>query len=191
MAVTIFGSTGCLRGHRLRGSFKLATPYVVANQARVTFAGRSEPVPRRTTTSGIRDALSGRLLLAIVIANGTVKQIELRRLRPHLAVGAFPCVVCAELGLLEHATSRAISRSSLVVFVGQGQGRHLLIPDLEEPDSSRLRRDRAQQRPALRGGAGLCCFNGASPRRARIGLRGTGRFLRPTDRTSTRLLEAA
>ena len=45
MAVTIFGSTGCLRGHRLRGSFKLATPYVVANQARVTFAGRSEPVP--------------------------------------------------------------------------------------------------------------------------------------------------
>ena len=37
--------------------FKLATPYVVANQARVTFAGRSEPVPRRTTTSGIRDAL--------------------------------------------------------------------------------------------------------------------------------------
>ena len=55
MAVTIFGSTGCLRGHRLRGNFKLATPYVVANQARVTFAGRSEPVPRRTTTSGIRD----------------------------------------------------------------------------------------------------------------------------------------
>ena len=51
------GSTGCLRGNRLRGNFKLATPYVVANQARVTFAGRSEPVPRRTTTSGIRDAL--------------------------------------------------------------------------------------------------------------------------------------
>ena len=43
MAVTIFGS-GCLCGHRLRGNFKLATPYVVANQARVTFAGRSEPV---------------------------------------------------------------------------------------------------------------------------------------------------
>ena len=45
MAVTIFGS-GCLCGHRLRGNFKLATPYVVANQARVTFAGRSEPVSR-------------------------------------------------------------------------------------------------------------------------------------------------
>ena len=28
MAVTIFGSTGCLRVHRLRSSFKLATPYL-------------------------------------------------------------------------------------------------------------------------------------------------------------------
>ena len=80
MAVTIFGS-GCLCGHRLRGSFKLATPYVVANQARVTFAGRSEPGPRRTTTSGIRDALRSPITIVAASACALVRPITISKRR--------------------------------------------------------------------------------------------------------------
>ncbi len=59
MAVTIFGSTGCLRVHRLRSSFKLATPYLGCCESGSGNLRREIRAcsARRTTTSSIRDVL--------------------------------------------------------------------------------------------------------------------------------------